>query len=95
MAVLDPRVVLRSDGGGVVSAARNPVLGTDHVARFVLGVLQKPRYTDLTDLQTNDGLGFAMWKQGRIAGVITLEVDHGLITDLKVMVNPGKLSLWN
>jgi len=95
MAVLDPRVVLRSDGGGVVSAARNPVLGTDHVARFVLGVLHKRPDAGLTELQTNDGLGYAMWEEGRIVGVITLEVGDGLVTDVKLMVNPGKLSLWN
>ena len=31
-AVLDPGVVLRSDGGGRVTAARNPVHGADRVA---------------------------------------------------------------
>ncbi|WP_307844780.1 RNA polymerase sigma factor SigJ [Actinotalea solisilvae] len=38
VAVLAPDVVLRSDGGGLVHAALRPVLGADHVARFVLGI---------------------------------------------------------
>lgn len=36
--VLDPAVVLTSDGGGKVSAARKPVHGQDRVARFLVGV---------------------------------------------------------
>lgn len=38
VAVLAPDVVLRSDGGGLVHAALRPVLGAEHVARFVLGI---------------------------------------------------------
>ncbi|MGC4941252.1 RNA polymerase sigma-70 factor [Kribbella sp. DT2] len=34
-------VVSRSDGGGVVTAARNPVVGADRVARYLLGSLTK------------------------------------------------------
>lgn len=40
-AVLAEDVLTLSDGGGVVAAARKPVVGRDHVARFLLGVLQK------------------------------------------------------
>ena len=43
-AVLSENVVSLSDGGGVVSAARNPVVGRNNVARFILGLLAK--YTD-------------------------------------------------
>lgn len=41
VALLDPGVVLTSDGGGVVNAARRPVVGPDRVARFMLGVSRK------------------------------------------------------
>ncbi|GAB3922829.1 RNA polymerase sigma24 factor [Microlunatus endophyticus] len=95
IAVLDPSAVLRSDGGGIVTAARNPVLGADHVARFILGVLQKRPEVEVLEQETNDGLGFAMWVEGRIIGVITLEVADGLVSDVKMMLNPIKLSLWN
>jgi len=93
--VLDERAILRSDGGGFVSAARNPVFGADKVARFILGVMQKRPQTEVAPLETPDGLGFAMWEEGRIIGVITFEVLHGLITDVKMMLNPNKLTLWN
>jgi RNA polymerase sigma factor (sigma-70 family) len=95
IAVLDPEVVLRSDGGGIVSAARNPLLGADRVARFMLGVLQKRPEVEVLEQETNDGLGFAMWGEGRIIGVTTMEVLDGLVTDVKMMLNPDKLLLWN
>lgn len=38
IAILDPDIVLVSDGGGRVSAARRPVRGEDRVARFLLGL---------------------------------------------------------
>lgn len=95
VAVLDPDVVLRSDGGGVVSSARNPVFGADHVARFVLGVLRKRPEVDVLEQETSDALGFAMWLDGRIVGVVTLEVRDGLVVDVKLVMNPAKLSLWN
>src|SRR3954452_7194536 len=39
VAALDPSVVYRADGGGVVRTARRAVRGADAVARLVLGVL--------------------------------------------------------
>ena len=93
--VLDDRVVLRSDGGGLVSAARNAVHGADRVARFVLGVMQKRPTVEPTPIETPDGLGFAMWEDARIIGVITFEVLGGRISDVKMMLNPDKLTLWN
>lgn len=93
--VLDPDVVLRSDGGGIVNAARNAVRGADRVARFVLGTMQKSPSTEALDRETPDGLGFALRDDGRIIGVVTLDVADGLVTDVRLMMNPGKLTLWN
>lgn len=95
IAVLDPEVMLRSDGGGVVSAARRALLGADNVARFIFGVVQKRPEVAVLEQETNDGLGFAMWEEGRIIGVVTLETRAGLVSDIKMVMNPAKLSLWN
>jgi RNA polymerase sigma factor (sigma-70 family) len=95
IAVLDPDVVLSSDGGGVVNAARKPVFGADRVARFLLGALTKYPGVSVAELQTNDGLAFAMWQDGRIVGVINLGVAGATISDVWMMMNPHKLSLWN
>ena len=94
-AALDPEAVLRSDGGGKVTAARNPVRGADRVARFVLGAAQTRPHVEITEQQTADGLGFVLWEQGRITGVVTLEVACGRVTGVLMMLNPDKLTLWN
>jgi len=95
ITVLDPDVVLRSDGGGIVTAARNPIFGADRVARFLFGALQKNPKAAVLDQETPDGLGFALWDEGRIIGVVTLDVVAGLVTDVRLMMNPDKLTLWN
>jgi RNA polymerase sigma factor (sigma-70 family) len=95
IAVLDPDVVLRSDGGGIVNAARKPVFGADRVARFLMGIITNPKGISVADLQTNDGLAFAMWHDGRIVGVVNLGVAGSTISDVWMVMNPEKLLLWN
>jgi RNA polymerase sigma-70 factor (ECF subfamily) len=95
VSVLDPDAVLRSDGGGRVRAARNPVYGAGRVARFLLGTMSKLPAADILELETSDGLGFAVWEEGRIVNVITLEVRAGRVTEVRMVRNPDKLSLWN
>lgn len=93
-ALLDPSVVLRSDGGGVVRAAINPVLGPSKVARFVLGVLAKRPTWRMVVRPTADGLGF-VWLDGEdVVGVVNLRVAGGLVTDVWMVVNPDKLAAW-
>ena len=91
--LLDPGATLRSDGGGVVRAARNPVVGSTRVARFLLGVLAKVGY-DLTDRPTGDGLGFTLEHDGRVHGVGNLRVAGGQVTDVWLVLNPAKLAAW-
>ena len=95
MTALDPDVVLRSDGGGVVTAARKPVLGAEKVTRFLLGAMTKNSQLAILEQETPDGLGFAFWDQGRIVGVVTLEVTGAVVTEVRMMMNPHKLTLWN
>jgi RNA polymerase sigma-70 factor, ECF subfamily len=94
IAVLDPGVVTRSDGGGRVRAALKPVMGADRSARFVLGILSKQ--TDLVpSLETISGrTGVAVRRNGVVSGVVTFNVRGGLISDVWVVLNPEKLSTW-
>ena len=93
-AVLDPEVVLRSDGGGFVSAARKPVFGADNVSRFIIGIISKEPALEVTQRETADGLSLAFWRDGRIGGVLTFRVVNESIADVWIMMNPQKLSLW-
>ncbi|GAA2036005.1 RNA polymerase sigma factor SigJ [Agromyces tropicus] len=94
MRVLDPEVTLRSDGGGLVSAARKPVLGADHVARFLLGLLAKNPTDRVEPRATTDGTGFAVVRDEDVIGVVNLRVVAGLVADVWIVMNPEKLGAW-
>jgi len=94
IGVLDPDVVLHSDGGGLVSAARRPVLGADRVARFLLGVPHLTPGAQIDPTLTPDGLSFFVSLDGAAHSVVTLGVRGGRIADVWIMRNPDKLTLW-
>lgn len=94
VAVLDPDVVLRADGGGRVSAARRPVRGADRVARFLLGLPRLEPDAVVEAIRTPDGLGLIATLHGEPSALFTLAVRDGRVADIYVMRNPDKLSQW-
>jgi RNA polymerase sigma-70 factor (ECF subfamily) len=94
VAVLDPAIELRSDGGGIVTAARRPVVGAEHVARFLLGLARKRPDARVEPCALAGGLGFVLWNEGRIDSVMSLEVGGGRVTRVHMMRNPEKLTRW-
>jgi RNA polymerase sigma-70 factor (ECF subfamily) len=96
IAVLDPDVVLVSDGGGVVSAARRPVVGADRVARFLLGLLSKVQPGDrIEEVQVNGAPGFAVYQAGRLDTITAVTARAGRVCRLDVVRAPTKLPGWN
>ncbi|MEW1656957.1 MULTISPECIES: RNA polymerase sigma factor SigJ [unclassified Streptomyces] len=96
LAVLDPEVVWRSDGGGKVSAARRPVLGREKVARYVWGMVTRrldPATMRLVVRDVNGALGmvFADTTGGYPSGVFAFTVHDGKITEVDAVINPDKL----
>jgi RNA polymerase sigma-70 factor (ECF subfamily) len=91
---LDPGVVLRSDGGGITRAALKPITGADRVARFFAGIVGKRPGLRLEERATSEGPGLAMLEDGRVVGIITLDVGDA-ITAVRMVLNPNKLTLWN
>lgn len=92
---LAPGVALRADGGGVVRVAPNAVVGPDRVARFLLGVLEKQPRMQLQERRTADGLGLAMVLDDRLFGIASFHVTEEGITDLWLVLDPGKLHEWH
>lgn len=96
---LAPDVVLRSDGGGLVSAALRPLLGPDHVARFLLGLRTRyaPTGFDVVPVLVNGELG-AVVELGEDTGPGWLTVvlprvgPDGLVHGVDVVRNPDKLT---
>ncbi len=92
--VLDPSVVLTSDGGGLVSAARRPVRGADAVARFLLGLLAR-RAGAQVDVGSVGGRTVAVVSEhGTVDTVLALGVADGVVSDVWVMRTPRKLAAW-
>jgi RNA polymerase sigma-70 factor (ECF subfamily) len=91
LRTLDPAVVLTSDGGGVVNAARRPVEGPDRVARFLLGVARKHEGS-VVPVDVNGVTGLAVLDDdGRLHTVISLTVDGGRVRRVDLVLAPDKL----
>ena len=92
LEVLAPDVVLHSDGGGKVSAARRPVYGPEKVAALLLGLAAKfgggaaPEFVELNGLPA-----VAFREDGTVTTVFQLERQDGLVTGVYAMRNPDKL----
>jgi RNA polymerase sigma-70 factor (ECF subfamily) len=91
VGVLAPDVVLRSDGGGLVSGvARQPVVGADNVARLLLGVASKHSAFPWT-CRVNGGAGLVFEGVDGVVGVMGFTVADRRITEIDFVVNPEKL----
>lgn len=94
LRVLAPDVQLRTDGGGYVTAAPRPVTGADRVARYLLGLGEKFPTLVADERPVGDGLGLVLRHEETPTGVMSFHVEHGLVTDVWIVLNPEKLSGW-
>lgn len=91
--LLAPDVVLTSDGGGVVSAARRPLLGADAVARFLVGLTRLGRGGDweVRGTEVNAEPAIVVGRAGSVEGVFVLHLADDLVAAIHVVRNPRKL----
>lgn len=92
-ALLAPDAVLYSDGGGKASAARVPVLGADHITRFLLGIAAKAS-DDAVFVPTsvNGGPGVVVREHGAVTTTFTLRSGPRGVFGLYFVRNPDKLA---
>ncbi|MFI7384594.1 RNA polymerase sigma-70 factor [Streptomyces sp. NPDC049813] len=87
--VLAPDVVFLTDGGGVVRAALEPVLGVTDVAgllgRIAAGLSAEPT-------QVNGAPALLLRAAGELVAVLAVRIDDGLVTGLYAVRNPEKLA---
>ena len=85
-------VVLYSDGGGKVHAARRPVCGRQRVATYVLRLARHGRLGRLRPLVVNGQPGFAtMAGDGKLTGVAVLDIADQAVQTIRCVRNPDKL----
>ena len=94
LAVLDPRVTLVTDGGGVVNALPAPLTGAEAVARFLTETRQRQPGMRLSITQANGELGVLAELGGSVLAVSTFAVIDGRIGHVWAMRNPQKLTAW-
>ncbi len=89
MEVLAPDVVLIADGGGLVPAARKPLIGAEKVLAFLA------RVADLSDLVATtaslNGMPGAMFTVSGDHTAVSLVIESALITRIYAIRNPNKL----
>ena len=93
-AVLAEDANAYSDGGGVVRAARKVILGGDRTARLLVGLSRKlphpaPR---ISLVRVNGDPGFRIHGEEGIESVTALEIADGRVANVRIVVNPHKLT---
>ncbi|HEY3996835.1 MAG TPA: RNA polymerase sigma-70 factor [Mycobacterium sp.] len=95
MTMLAPDATWTADGGGIVSAARRPVVGAERVARAIVGLMRRvaAMATLRVDMVTcNSAPAVLLYLGDQLEGVITVEIAEGKITNFYVVRNPQKLA---
>jgi RNA polymerase sigma-70 factor (ECF subfamily) len=89
--LLDPSVTFRSDGGGVVNAARTVFTGAERVAQIFTAVAAHfGEQFRLTPIVVNGAPGLLLETNGS-PSVIAFSIDEGRIGEIDVIRNPEKL----
>jgi len=94
LGLLAPDVVMIGDGGGKGLARREPLYGSEGVARFILGIFRRAHKegTYLVPALVNGQPGAVAYDaEGRVASVFSLDIAGGLVQAIRSVVNPDKL----
>jgi RNA polymerase sigma factor (sigma-70 family) len=93
--LLDPQATAVTDGGGLVTASIEPIVGAPAVARFFLDVFQRQPDLLIEEALVNGEPGLVAHAAGEVLAVISLGVTAGRIDRIWVVRNPEKLAAWN
>jgi len=92
MAVLADDVVVWTDGGGRAKAAPRPVVGPYRAARFLVHAARAGAAGSVSEVVPLNGQpGVLLSQNGLVHTAIVLDVVHGQICGVRVVVNPEKL----
>lgn len=96
ISILDPDATAVPDGGGLITAAIEPIRGGEKVARYLLALYQRQPGLHFAVATVNGRAGLtAQDSRGRVLAVASVAVSAGLINHIWVTRNPGKLTGWS
>jgi len=93
MELLAPEVTAWTDGGGKIRAALRPLHGAGNVARWILGILQRPiPEPGIHPVLVNRQPGVLITSSGVPDSVVVIDLSaDGLIDAIRLIRNPDKL----
>ncbi|MFJ7194075.1 MULTISPECIES: RNA polymerase sigma-70 factor [unclassified Streptomyces] len=86
--LIAPDVVLLTDGGGIVRAALEPVVGAETVVDVLSGLVS----ATLQPARVNGHPALILRRDGRIDTVLAVRLENDLVAGLYAVRNPEKLS---
>lgn len=93
MGMLSEDVVVWTDGGGVVKAARRPIYGADKSARFLVAVSSTvPEGAQVRNALINGQPGVLITAADVVVTAVAFDVIDGRIVGVRVISNPEKLT---
>jgi RNA polymerase sigma-70 factor, ECF subfamily len=91
-AMLAEDATVRSDGGGMVRAARKTVSGRLNVAKLLVGVMRHMDYLpELLFREVNGAPSIVFRRDERTEGVLSLTIEGAEITQVHLVLSPEKL----
>ena len=85
--------VALTDGGGRKTAARNPIVGADKIARFFIGLAAKNAGHDIRvePAMINGAFGALLYLDGELDHTMSMAIDGDKIAAIYIVRNPDKL----
>jgi RNA polymerase sigma factor (sigma-70 family) len=96
IGLLDPAATVIADGGGLASAALDPIEGAERIARYLADLAARtPGGVTILERTVNGQPGLVAEQDGSIVTVLAFEVSDGRITHIWAVRNPEKLRPWS
>lgn len=82
-----------ADGGGKITTARCPVIGSEKVARYLAGAFAKfAAGVQISLAEVNGEPAILGWVAGNLRGLLVFGITDGRIQAMHVVANPDKLA---
>jgi RNA polymerase sigma factor (sigma-70 family) len=95
IGLLDPDAIVVADGGGLVSAALRPIVGSEQIARHLVDLADRlPSTITILERTVNGQPGLVAQQDGTTVTVFAFDVAGDRITRIWAVRNPDKLRPW-
>jgi RNA polymerase sigma factor (sigma-70 family) len=94
VGLLDPDATVVADGGGLVSALREPIVGAQEVATAMVDLSRRVPGLELVERTVNGRPGLVAQQDGVTAAVLAFGLTGDRVRHIWAVRNPEKLRAW-